>query len=31
LRDGDVSYNPDFARENSGLGPENTYFWNLLI
>jgi REP element-mobilizing transposase RayT len=31
LRDGDVSYNPNFARENSGLGPENTYFWNLLI
>ena len=31
LREGDVSYNPNFAGENSGLRPENTYFGNLSI
>jgi hypothetical protein len=31
LREGDVSYNPNFAGENSGLRPENSYFWNLSI
>ena len=28
LREQDVSYNGIFARENAGLSPENTYFWN---
>jgi len=31
LREGDVSYNPDFGGENSGLRVENSYFWNLTI
>jgi putative transposase len=31
LREGDVSYNPDFAGEKSGLRVENSYFWNLSI
>jgi putative transposase len=31
LREGDVSYNPNFAGENSGLRVENSYFWNLSI
>jgi len=31
LREGDVSYNPDFGGENSGLRVENSYFWNLSI
>jgi hypothetical protein len=31
LREGDVSYNPDFGGENSGLRLENSYFWNLSI
>jgi hypothetical protein len=31
LREGDVSYKPNFAGENSGLRPENTYFGNLSI
>jgi putative transposase len=31
LREGDVSYKPNSAGENSGLRPENTYFWNLSI
>ena len=31
LREGDVSYNPNFAGENSGLRIENSYFWNLSI
>jgi hypothetical protein len=26
LREGDVSYNPDFGGENSGLRLENSYF-----
>ncbi len=26
LEDGDVSYNPNFAGENRGLRPENSYF-----
>ena len=29
LREGDVSYNANFAGENSGLKLENSYFWNL--
>ncbi len=31
LRDGDVSYNLNFADENSGLRPENSYFWNISV
>jgi putative transposase len=31
LRERDVPYNPDFAGENSGLRPENSYFWNISI
>jgi REP element-mobilizing transposase RayT len=34
VRDGreqEVSYNRNFAGENSGLRPENSYFWNLSI
>jgi hypothetical protein len=31
LREGDVSYNHNFAGENSDLGPENRYCWNLFI
>jgi hypothetical protein len=31
LREGDVFYSPNFAGENSGLRPENSYFWNLSI
>jgi hypothetical protein len=31
LREGDVSYKPHFAGENSGLRLENSYFWNLSI
>jgi hypothetical protein len=31
LREGEVSYNPHFAGENTGLRPENTYFGNLSI
>jgi hypothetical protein len=30
LRERDVSYNPNFAGENSGLRPENSYFGDLL-
>ena len=29
LRERDVSYNAIFARENAGLRPINTYFWNV--
>lgn len=29
LRERDVFYNANFAGENSGLRPENTYFWNI--
>jgi hypothetical protein len=31
LREGDVSYNPILAGENSGLTLENSYFGNLFI
>jgi hypothetical protein len=31
LREPDVSYNANFAGENSGLRPENTYFWKLSV
>jgi len=31
LREDDVSYDPDFAGENSSLRVENGYFWNLSI
>jgi hypothetical protein len=31
LRELDVSYNPNFVGENSGLRPENSYFWNISI
>jgi len=31
LREGDVSYKPNFGAENSGLRVENRYFWNLSI
>jgi putative transposase len=31
LREGEVSYNGNFAGENSGLRLENSYFWNLSI
>jgi hypothetical protein len=31
LGERDVSYNHNFAGENSGLRPENSYFWNLSI
>jgi len=31
LRERDVPYNPDFAGENSGLRPENSYFGNISI
>jgi hypothetical protein len=31
LREGDASYNHISADENSGLRPENSYFWNLSI
>jgi putative transposase len=31
LREHDISYNPNFAGENSGLRLENSYFWNLSI
>ena len=31
LKEGDVSYSPDFSGENSGLRIENSYFWNLSI
>ena len=31
LREHDVSYNPSFGGENSGLSPENTYFWNISV
>jgi hypothetical protein len=29
LREPEVSYNANFAGENSALRPENTYFWKL--
>jgi hypothetical protein len=31
LRERDGSYTGNFAGENSGLRPENTYFWNISI
>jgi len=31
LRERDVSYNAIFAGENSGLRPENAYFWNISV
>jgi putative transposase len=31
LREGDVSYNPNFAGKNTCLRVENSYFWNLSI
>jgi putative transposase len=31
LREDDISYNSNLAGENSGLRPENSYFWNLSI
>lgn len=29
LREPDVSYNANFAGENNGLRPDNSYFWNI--
>jgi len=31
LREGDVSYRANFSGKNTGLRPENTYFWNISI
>ena len=31
LREHDVSYNPNFVGENSGLKAENTYVWNISV
>jgi len=31
LRERDVFYNAIFAGENSGLRPENAYFWNISV
>jgi len=29
LREPDISYNTNFAGENSGLRPDNSYFWDI--
>ncbi len=31
LREGEVSYNGNFAGKNSGLRRKNTYFWNISV
>ena len=31
LRERDVSYNANFAGENAGLRPINTYLWNISV
>ena len=31
LRDRDIPYNANFAGENAGLRPKNTYLWNISV